>query len=216
MSKYVSVDANSHAVDRSREQQVSVSNIWDNFAVVLKIRLSEDAQQVLLELEIFTQLTPDQFARQFLADFDIADINYHLFTCQTEERIRYGSGVYEVPRYGPLLFAGFFGLYGILLHLEQFVHERGILFEHVEEGDFLIDYFRNRCNRYGRNPKFCAFYSDAVKHIKKLPRFIVPKYVYKLFMLVISGIEARFLQMIKVPAAMITNGFARRLLLAIP
>lgn len=89
-------------------------------------------------------------AEEAVAELDFLDLNVVMYRCDGEER-DYSSGkdgVYNIPNYGTLVYAGLVGWIG---PLQEMVNDNNLahtICEHLREGQWALDYTVNRLNKY--------------------------------------------------------------------
>lgn len=113
---------------------------------------------------------------------DLYDLNAILYRCEPEERDASNGmeGVYNIPNYGPLVYAG---LQGWVSVLKQAVWRNDLahpLCDHLREGFWAADYIVNRLEKYSKNSKklhkFHAWLKSRVDAIRDVPYFLRPHY----------------------------------------
>lgn len=111
----------------------------------------------------------------------LIDLNVVLFRSDAEERdFTVHHGVYNVPNFGPLSYAGLQGYQTVLKNIVQ-NNELGHPFcENLRQGFWAMDYIVDRLHRY--ECKFPSVYllrvwfDKRLQEVKSLPNFLVPKY----------------------------------------
>lgn len=111
-----------------------------------------------------------------LADLDLADFNALLYRCEAEEREANGGGVYDVPGWGPLPYAGLQGVVSLLAEVTPGDDLGHPLCENLRAGDWLAEYQWARLGRDSRLAAVAARYRETLRPLSALPRFLVPAY----------------------------------------
>ncbi|XP_037299279.1 glycogen debranching enzyme-like isoform X2 [Manduca sexta] len=111
-----------------------------------------------------------------LADLDLADFNTLLYRCDAEEREAGGGGVYDVPGWGPLPYAGLQGVASLLAEVTPSDDLGHPLCDNLRAGDWLAEYQWRRLEREPRLAAVASRYRDALRPLSSLPRFLVPAY----------------------------------------
>lgn len=73
-----------------------------------------------------------------------------MFCCSREESEIYNGGVYNIPMYGNLKFAGFSGIKKILIETSlnnDFTHP---FYKNIIDGDWFLEYHLNWIRRYAK------------------------------------------------------------------
>lgn len=125
-----------------------------------------------------------QGAAEAFADLSLVDLNFVLYRCDAEEKdSSHGhDGVYEIPRYGPLVYAGLQGWWSVL---EPIVRDNNMghpLCDHLREGQWALDYIVNRLDRAAQHEGYTALHTPAqwlrerFDAVRGLPSFLLPRY----------------------------------------
>lgn len=123
--------------------------------------------------------------RAALADFpdvrslDLLDCNVVLYRCEAEEMDATGGhGVYDVPRWGKLPYAG---LEGFMAVLRPIIRDNDLghpFCDNLRQGPWTMDYILGRLERYNcpRLRPLAVWLQTQFHTAKQLPHFLVPKY----------------------------------------
>ena len=197
---------------------LKLKDIPPNFVLILKTYYPDSILKVLSELNTRLSISVEEFRKDYLWNMEIRDINYYLYVCDREEVEIYKSGNYVIPNYGQLPFAGFAGLAYLLRTTSLKMDYEHVIYKHIMEGDYLIDYYMTRLERYRPNChyQFKDFYRKVIVKMKMIPRFLIPALFHKFISLIISSFEAQFLQIVVTPDFFKNNNLYRILLLALP
>lgn len=112
----------------------------------------------------------------------LLDLNAVLYRCDAEERdfTRGQHGVYNVPGYGPLVYAG---LHGWISPLREVVQSNNLghpICDNLRDGHWAMDYIMGRLHAYAKEYpcvySLCEWFEPRFQRIKELPSFLVPRY----------------------------------------
>ena len=126
-----------------------------------------------------TSGTDDAFCK-----LDLIDLNFVLYRCEPEERDFLGGngGVYNIPNYGTLVYAGLQGWWSILKDVIRNNDLGHPLCNHLREGRWALDWIVSRLQRIakagGRSSlqNVARWLSQRFDAIRKLPSFLLPRY----------------------------------------
>ncbi|MCJ1474632.1 hypothetical protein MMC13_003292 [Lambiella insularis] len=114
----------------------------------------------------------------------LVDLNFVLYRCDAEER-DFSSGrdgVYTIPNYGPLVYAGLQGWWSVLRDIIRNNDLGHPLCNHLREGQWSLDYVSGRLGQLATNGQFSALSKpkdwlvERFSAIRKLPSFLLPRY----------------------------------------
>ena len=119
-----------------------------------------------------------------MADLDFNDLNFLLYKCEPEERDFSDGrdGVYDIPGYGKLVYAGFQGWWSILKDIIKDNNLAHPLCQNLRDGQWALDYTLGRLERaskteqYPRLKKPAAWLKDRFDAIRGIPSFLLPRY----------------------------------------
>ncbi|KAI8048766.1 glycogen debranching enzyme [Gilbertella persicaria] len=114
-------------------------------------------------------------------NLDLLAINAILYRCDSEERDSIpGGGVYNVPNFGSLVYAG---LQGFMSVLKSIITNNDLghpLCDNLRAGPWALEYTVNRLKEYKKDypslEPLIAWFDKRIVMIKELPDFLVPKY----------------------------------------
>lgn len=117
-------------------------------------------------------------------DLDLTDLNFVLYRCDAEERSSSDGqgGVYTVPDYGALVYAGLQGWWSVL---EPIVRENNLghpLCNHLRNGPWALDFIVNRMERgsqkegYSKLQKATHWLKERFDAVRAVPSFLLPHY----------------------------------------
>ncbi|ODV84903.1 glycoside hydrolase family 13 protein [[Candida] arabinofermentans NRRL YB-2248] len=116
------------------------------------------------------------------SQLDLIDINAVLYKCESEERDASAGtdGVYNVPEYGHLVYAG---IQGWISPLKDIIRKNDLahpIAKHLRSGLWALDYISGRLTKYeASSPAITPFKNwleSRMDRIRKVPYFLVPRY----------------------------------------
>ncbi|KAK9431500.1 hypothetical protein V1505DRAFT_56979 [Lipomyces doorenjongii] len=133
---------------------------------------------------------------------DLIDLNVILYRCDGEERDSSDGrdGVYVVPNFGPLVYAGLQGFmspFKTIISTNDLAHP---LCEHLRQGQWALDYVRNRLDKY--SDKFpnikplVEWFDSRFNAIRKVPPFLLPRYFAMLLQTAYEACRARAIDLL--------------------
>lgn len=123
-------------------------------------------------------------AKEAFAELDLIDLNFLLYRCEAEERDASGGrdGVYDIPGYGKLVYAGLQGWWSILKDVIRDNNLAHPLCQNLRDGQWALDYIIGRLDRavkdgqYPRVEKPTAWIRERFDAVRKIPSFLLPRY----------------------------------------
>lgn len=123
-------------------------------------------------------------ADEAFASLDLIDLNFVLYRCDAEERDSTAghSGVYDIPNFGPLVYAGLQGWWSVL---EQIIRDNDLghpLCDNVRNGQWALDYIVGRMQRaqseqgYQRLKNATEWLRTRFDAVRSVPSFLLPRY----------------------------------------
>lgn len=114
-------------------------------------------------------------------ELTLIDLNMILYRCESEERDSSGGndGVYNIPNYGKLVYAG---LQGWVSLLRDVIVENNLghpVIEHLRQGEWALDFVIDRLKKFGHSKsisKFADWLSQRIARIRGIPYFLIPRY----------------------------------------
>ena len=141
----------------------------------------------------------------------LIDLNFVLYRCEPEEHDLMGGddGVYSIPGYGNLVYAGLQGWWSILKNVVRDNDLGHPICQHLREGKWALDWIASRLLRMAKREghsalgKPAAWMVSRFDAIRKLPIFLLPRY----FALAIqTAYEAAWSRGIELMSDNITHG----------
>ncbi|KAK8056386.1 glycogen debranching enzyme [Apiospora rasikravindrae] len=119
-----------------------------------------------------------------MSDLDVVDLNFLLYRCDAEERDSSDGkdGVYDIPGYGKLVYAGLQGWWSILKDVIKDNNLAHPLCQNLRDGQWVLDYTVGRLERASQKPQFArlakpaAWLKERFDAIRGIPSFLLPRY----------------------------------------
>ena len=123
-------------------------------------------------------------AHEAFCELDLVDLNFVLYRCEPEEHDFLGDddGVYKIPNYGTLVYAGLQGWWSILKDVIRNNDLGHPLCDHLREGQWALDWTVKRLERIAKGGERSSLQQAALwiskrfDAIRKLPSFLLPRY----------------------------------------
>ena len=123
-------------------------------------------------------------AREAFGDLDLVDLNFVLYRCEAEEHDFLGGndGVYKIPNYGTLVYAGLQGWWSVLKDVIRNNDLGHPLCNHLRDGQWALDWIVSRLERMAKREsrpslrKVAQWLGERFDAIRKLPSFLLPRY----------------------------------------
>lgn len=115
-------------------------------------------------------------------DLSLNDINAILYKCESEERDATGgkSGVYDLPNYGRLVYAGIQGWISILRDVIDSNDLAHPIADHLRKGKWALDYVTNRLKVYENDKNtiqvFREWLESRFQTLKSISNFMIPRF----------------------------------------
>ncbi|KAI9715764.1 MAG: hypothetical protein M1812_005763 [Candelaria pacifica] len=131
-------------------------------------------------LDIFTT----SGAKDAFAGLTLVDLNFALYRSEPEERDSSdgADGVYTIPNYGPLRYAGLQGWWSVLRDVIKDNNLGHPICQHLRDGQWALDYIVGRLERvskrtgYERLGRPAAWLKQRFDAIRRVPNFLLPRY----------------------------------------
>ncbi|PGH10622.1 glycogen debranching enzyme [Helicocarpus griseus UAMH5409] len=122
-------------------------------------------------------------AEEAFGKLDLIDLNFVLYRCDAEERDSSSGkdGVYNIPNFGPLVYAGLQGWWSVLEGIVKGDDLGHPLCDHIRTGqwafDFIVGRMSNAAKLYGydRLNVPAAWLQERFDAIRKVPNFLLPR-----------------------------------------
>ncbi|KAF2348981.1 Glycogen debranching enzyme central domain [Trinorchestia longiramus] len=139
----------------------------------------------------FTITVEDEVLSAALKSLDLVSLNHCLYHCQQEEEdLGKGGGVYDVPGWRALVYAGVQGLESVLLPIRVNNDLGHPLCGNLRSGDWLLDYTVHRLALQPHTEKLAPWLQAVFEEVRLVPRYLVPAYfdavISKLYLALIN------------------------------
>jgi glycogen debranching enzyme len=150
-------------------------------------------------------------APKAFAHLSLVQMNFVLYRSDPEERDSSAGrdGVYNIPGFGPLVYAGLQGWWSVLRNIIRTNDLGHPLCNHLREGQWALDYIIGRLKRISKQDGYSSldvpaqWLAERFDAIRKLPNFLLPRY----FALVIqTAYQAAWRRCISLMNANVQNG----------
>ncbi len=123
-------------------------------------------------------------AKEAFSDLDLVDLNFVLYRSEPEEHDFLGGtdGVYTIPDYGNLVYAGLQGWWSILKNVILDNDLGHPICNHLRSGKWALDWIVSRLKRLAKREgrhsleRVAQWLDERFDAIKKLPSFLLPRY----------------------------------------
>ncbi|KAE8140755.1 glycogen debranching enzyme [Aspergillus pseudotamarii] len=123
-------------------------------------------------------------ADQAFSKLSLVDLNFVLYRCEAEERDSSDGqdGVYDIPNYGPLVYAGLQGWWSVLENIIRYNELGHPLCDHLRQGQWALDYIIARLEKVAQKDGYNAlndpasWLRDKFNAVRELPSFLLPRY----------------------------------------
>ncbi|XP_033222328.1 glycogen debranching enzyme isoform X2 [Belonocnema kinseyi] len=161
--------------------QLNFVNFQPGSVVVIRVSLHVNIKPALEKLQntVTTITSPKTSDLQTIVSrMDLADLNKALYRCDQEERDETSNtfGVYDIPEYGPLVYAGLQGVISLLADIRPNNDLGHPLCKNLRDGNWLIDYLWKRLKEDESTRPLGEWLEKALEPLKTIPRYLVPSY----------------------------------------
>jgi glycogen debranching enzyme len=123
-------------------------------------------------------------ADEAFSGLSLVDLNFALYRCDAEERDSSNGedGVYNIPKHGPLVYAGLQGWWSVLEDIIKYNQLGHPLCDHLREGQWALDYVVGRMEKVATKEghsaleKPAAWLREKFDAVRGLPSFLLPRY----------------------------------------
>ncbi|XP_068991673.1 glycogen debranching enzyme isoform X1 [Neodiprion pinetum] len=122
--------------------------------------------------------TENSDLRIVVSRMSLPDLNRALYRCEQEERDESSGalGVYDIPGYGPLVYAGLQGFISLLAEVRPNNDLGHPMCMNLRQGNWMIDYIWQRLKRDEGTAALGEWIEKAVEPFQVIPRYLVPSY----------------------------------------
>ncbi|OJJ39871.1 hypothetical protein ASPWEDRAFT_151359 [Aspergillus wentii DTO 134E9] len=125
-----------------------------------------------------------QGADEAFSGLSLIDLNFALYRCDAEEKDSSDGqdGVYNIPNYGPLVYAGLQGWWSVLENVIRYNKLGHPLCDHLRQGQWALDYIIGRMEKVAQKEGYVALNKPAMwlqekfQAVRDLPSFLLPRY----------------------------------------
>lgn len=124
--------------------------------------------------------------KQIISKLNLNDLNRAIYRCDQEERdMGLGSGCYDIPNYGPLVYCGTQGFVSVLTEIAP-NHDLGHPFcNNLRQGNWMIDYIHERLAKDPNTAPLSKWFAKNTEALKQIPRYLIPSY----FDIIVTGMH---------------------------
>ncbi|KAL1963499.1 hypothetical protein VTN77DRAFT_8080 [Rasamsonia byssochlamydoides] len=123
-------------------------------------------------------------ASEAFADLNLVDLNFVLYRCEAEERDATDGqdGVYNIPNYGLLVYAGLQGWWSVLENIIKYNELGHPLCDHLRQGQWALDYIVGRMEKMAKREGYTRLHTPSTwlrerfDVVRSLPSFLLPRY----------------------------------------
>lgn len=125
-----------------------------------------------------------QGADEAFSELSLVDLNFVLYRSDAEEKDSSDgqSGVYNIPKHGPLVYAGLQGWWSVLENIIKHNELGHPLCDHLRQGQWALDYIVGRMEMIARMEghdtlnKPAQWLRERFQAVRGLPSFLLPRY----------------------------------------
>lgn len=167
----------------------NIREVWENGAPITLVYLKEFPQGSILAfrsklfeehqtsyVNLLEHLKAENALYESLQLLSNVDLNLLLFRCAAEEYATSGGKPYDIPHYGTLPYCGIASIFQLLQDIRLRNEMGHPLFDNLRQGDWLMDYIINRLMKWSSMEKLEQWMSSAFQYVRRLPRYLIPKY----------------------------------------
>ena len=123
-------------------------------------------------------------AAEAFVELSLIDLNFVMYRCEPEEHNWMGGddGVYNIPGYGTLVYAGLQGWWSILKDVVRNNDLGHPICKHLREGQWALDWIVSRLQRMSKRnghsalQKPATWFAERFEAIRQVPNFLLPRY----------------------------------------
>lgn len=159
----------------SNTSTISVNGFFPQGSIAL---IKTSIQAIDNDLDNFVRSGADEA----VSKMNELDLNVAMYRCDGEERDASNGqdGVYNIPNYGTLVYAGVVGWMGPLSDMINDNNLAHAICDHLRQGHWALDYSVNRLYKYEETHPGIKPYTEWLKSrfdaIRGLPSFMIPRY----------------------------------------
>lgn len=96
-----------------------------------------------------------------------------------------GSGSYNVPNYGSLVYCGTQGFASVFTEIAPNNDLGHPICNNLRQGDWMIDYIHTRISNHPNTAALSKWWADNTLALKEIPRYMIPSY----FDIILTGVH---------------------------
>ncbi|KAL6433430.1 hypothetical protein ACFW04_006521 [Cataglyphis niger] len=164
-----------------KNTQLNFVNFQPGSVIAIRVALHANIKPALIKLQnTISQIISNEKSdlHNIISCMDFSDLNKVLYRCDQEEREETSDrfGVYNVPGYGCLVYAGLQGIVSLLADIRPNNDLGHPLCANVRQGNWLIDYVWQRLKEDDGTKSLGTWLEQALEPFKLIPRYLVPSY----------------------------------------
>ncbi|XP_014469825.1 PREDICTED: glycogen debranching enzyme isoform X4 [Dinoponera quadriceps] len=160
--------------------QLNFVNFQPGSVIAIRVALHANIKPALTDLQnTIARITNEASdLRDIISRMDFADLNKALYRCDQEERGETMNrfGVYDVPGYGPFVYAGLQGVVSLLADIRPNNDLGHPLCDNLRQDNWLIDYLWQRLKEDNGTKPLGVWLQKTMEPFKLIPRYLVPSY----------------------------------------
>ncbi|XP_059612400.1 glycogen debranching enzyme [Phlebotomus argentipes] len=173
--------------------QLNFKNLTPGSVVAVRVSLHEHTRphfakaQNLVDVfhcekgEILTDL------QKIVSKLNLIDLNRAVYRCDEEEKdMGLGSGTYDIPGFGRLVYCGTQGFASLLSQIAPYNDLGHPFCDNLRRGNWMMDYIRDRFAKWPGTKALSEWWDKNTVDIKEMPRYLVPSY----FDVILTGLHA--------------------------
>lgn len=161
--------------------QLNFVNFQPGSVVAIRVSLHANIKPALAKLHNTISIVTSQRSsdiRVIVSRMNLVDLNKALYRCDQEERDETSNrfDVYDIPGYGPLVYAGLQGIISLLADIRPNNDLGHPMCINLRQGNWLIDYTWQRLKEDEGTRTLGEWLEEATEPFKLIPRYLVPSY----------------------------------------
>ncbi|XP_012280901.1 glycogen debranching enzyme [Orussus abietinus] len=161
--------------------QLNFVNFQPGSIVAIRVSVHANIKPALAKLHsTISAITSPKSSdlRVIVSRMDLTDLNKALYRCEQEERDETSNriGVYNIPGYGPLVYAGLQGIISLFADIRPNNDLGHPVCVNLRQGNWLVDYVWQRLKENEGTTPLGEWIEQSVEPFKIIPRYLVPSY----------------------------------------
>ncbi|XP_055679144.1 glycogen debranching enzyme [Lutzomyia longipalpis] len=177
--------------------QLNFKNLTPGSIVAVRVSLHERTRphfanvQKLVDAFHFQKGQIFSDLQKIVSKLNLIDLNRALYRCDEEEKdMGMGSGTYDIPGFGRLVYSGTQGFASALSVIGP-NNDLGHPFcDNLRRGDWMTDYIRDRLARWSGTKALSEWWATNTASLKEMPRYLIPSY----FDVILTGVNTLLLE----------------------